>query len=155
VVTSRDDYQQQSVSVLLGGGDGTFAPATTFDPGGYLPSPVLADFDADGDLDLAGGRQVFLGNGDGTFQAPSDVGPGAYYSTTVRDYDGDGDLDLAGTNFDSVSVLRGNGDGTFQPAQSFAAGAYPDSLNAADVNGDGVLDFVMITGAPDKYVTAL
>ena len=108
--------------MLLGGGDGTFAPATTFDADGYLPSPVLADFDADGNLDLAGGRQVFLGNGDGTFQEPIDIGPDAYYWTTVTDFDGDGKLDLAGTNFSTVNVLRGNGDGTFQPAQFFPAG---------------------------------
>ena len=77
VVTSRDDYSADSyVSVLLGHGDGTFAPATTYGPySGYLPSPALADFDGDGNT-RRGRRldQVFLGNGDGTFQEPSDLG---------------------------------------------------------------------------------
>src|SRR5262245_54044535 len=144
VVTSRDDYQQQSVSVLLGGGDGTFAPATTYGPDtNYLPSPALADFNGDGNTDLVGGRHLFLGNGDGTFQEPIDIGPDAYYWTTVADFDGDGHLDLAGTNFSTVNVLRGNGDGSFQPAQFFPAGLHPNSVNAADMNGDSALDLVV------------
>jgi hypothetical protein len=156
VVTSRDDSQRQLVSVLLGGGDGTFAPATTYDPTGYLPEPALADFNGDGKLDLAGGRQVFLGNRDGTFREPSDIGPDAYYWTTVGDFDRDGKLDLAGISFGRVGVLRGNGDGTFQPAQSFPAGSSPHALSAADVNDDGVLDLVMAgVSWPDGYVTAL
>ena len=143
VVTSRDDSQRQLLSVLLGHGDGTFAPAMTYDPAGYLPSPALADFNGDSNLDLAGGRQMFLGNGDGTFREPSDIGVSAYYSTTVGDFDADGNLDIAGKNFDRVGVLRGNGDGTFQTPQSFDAGLHPDSVNAADMNGDSVLDLVV------------
>jgi hypothetical protein len=143
VVTSRDDFQQQLLSVLLGHGDGTFAPAMTYNPNGYLPSPALADFNGDGNFDLAGGRQVFLGNGDGTFREPGDIGTDAYYGTKVGDFDRDGNLDLAGTNLGTVSVLRGNGDGTFQPARSFAAGLHPDTVNAADMNGDSVFDLVV------------
>jgi Calx-beta domain/FG-GAP-like repeat len=157
VVVSWDDTSQTgSLSVLLGGGDGTFALASTDPEDGFRPSPALADFDGDGNTDVVLGRELFLGNGDGTLREPSDIGVDAYWGTIVGDFDGDGDFDLAGTNFDRVSVLRGNGDGTFQPAQFFAAGAYPYSINAADVNGDSVLDLVMLTsGSPEGYVTAL
>jgi probable HAF family extracellular repeat protein len=159
VVTSREILQQQAVTVLLGGGNGTFASIATYGPDtNYLPSPALGDFNGDGNLDLSGGRSLYLGNGDGTFQAPSDVLYYAYYWTTVGDYDGDGKLDLAGINFERIGVLRGNGDGAFQPAQSFAAGPKPGYLNAADINSDGVLDLVLTnysTDGVDVGVTVL
>src|SRR5262249_30626403 len=68
--------------------------------------------------------------------------------------------DLAGVSYTGAgydaSVLRGNGDGTFQTPQFFAAGTNPNSINAADVNGDGVLDLVMAgVSWPDGDVTAL
>ena len=62
------------VSVLLGNGDGTFAPPVTYAVE-YNPESIVAgDFNSDGHLDLAedgsSGVIVLLGNGDGTFQAP-------------------------------------------------------------------------------------
>src|SRR5262249_53998484 len=107
----------------------------------------------DGNSDMAFQGQVFLSNGDGTFREPGDLGAYSYH-WAVADFDADGNLDLAGTDF-RVVVLRGNGDGTFQPAQLFSAGSYRHSLNAADVNRDGVLDIVMVNGSADEYVTAL
>ena len=56
VVTSDDDLmaRRRSVSVLLGHGDGTFAPAATYGPYyGQLLSPALADFNGDGNADVA------------------------------------------------------------------------------------------------------
>jgi len=66
-----------TLSVLIGNGDGTFqSPANYALPSYYRgSSPVVADFNGDGKLDLAVADQdsadllIFLGNGDGTFQA--------------------------------------------------------------------------------------
>jgi hypothetical protein len=165
VVTTRDDVEQPFVSVLLGRGDGTFAPPTTSGPYlDYLTSPALADFNGDGNADVVSGRHVLLSNGDGTFRESSDVGFDAYF-WTAADLDGDGNLDLAGTTFDSetggidVSILLGRGDGTFRPPQFFGAvgaGWNLQALSAADVSGDGVLDLVtIVSGGPDGNVTAL
>ena len=67
-----------SISVLLGNGDGTFTQK-----GGQPISAqtnvdlIIADFNGDGKLDLAvmdstNVVSIWLGNGDGTFQAPID-----------------------------------------------------------------------------------
>jgi hypothetical protein len=146
-VAAWDDTSQSgSLNVVLGHGDGTFAPATTVGPNdGYPPSPVLADFDGDGDADVALGSQLLLSNGDGTFRAPGDLG--AYsYGWTVADLDGDRNLDLAGTTFDGgygISVLLGKGDGSFQNSRFFVAGLNPGYVNAADMDGDRVVDLVV------------
>src|ERR1700678_4444345 len=66
-----------TISVLLGNGDGTFTAAPS--PSSDLPGAIaVGDFDGDGIPDLAvapvldeGNSEVFLGNGDGTFTIAS------------------------------------------------------------------------------------
>ena len=47
------DPAGMTICVLLGNGDGTFGPATTFNAGNTPFSVTLGDFDGDGDLDAA------------------------------------------------------------------------------------------------------
>lgn len=120
------------VSVLLGKGNGTFMPATSYAAGGYYASSVaIADVNGDGHLDLvvasqcyntgcspflSGPVSVMLGNGDGTFQDAVGYGSGGEYpvSVAIADVNGDGHPDLAVVNQnDQVGVLLGNGDGSF------------------------------------------
>jgi len=132
VVTNSAD---NTVSVLLGKVDGTFASPVKYPTGIYPASVAIGDFNGDGNLDfvvtnencvLVGGGQtiscqagtvsIFLGNGDGTFQPKVDYstssGPA---SVAVGDFNGDGNLDLAVANLadGTVSIFLGNGDGTF------------------------------------------
>ncbi len=111
-----------TVSVLLGNGDGTFASQVTYPVGNYPSSVATGDFNGDGKLDLVTTNyndntiSVLLGNGDGTFasQLVSPVGKSPS-AVAVGDVNNDGNLDLAVVNtFDNtVSILLGNGDGTF------------------------------------------
>ena len=66
-----------TVSVLLGNGDGTFQQPPLTSPTGYNPRSIaVGDFNSDGKLDVAtanGDVSVLLGNGDGTFQTPINI----------------------------------------------------------------------------------
>ena len=66
---------RNTVSVLLGNGNGTFPGATTFATGSMPFSVALGDVNGDGKPDLVVANShsntvsVLLGNGNGTFQA--------------------------------------------------------------------------------------
>jgi hypothetical protein len=164
VVANNGD---NTVSVLLGNGDGTFQPQATYPVGNYPAAIVAGDFNGDGRIDLAvansgnygspGTVSVLLGNGDGTFQPQVTyaVGSGAD-GIVAGDFTGDGHIDLAVANrYDNtVSVLLGNGDGTFQPQTTYAVGAGPVSVAAGDFSANGHLDLA-VTDFIDNTVSVL
>jgi len=142
-----------TVSVLLGTGTGTFAPAVTY-PVGTPTALVLADFNGDGKLDVAvtdgpgGTVNLLLGNGDGTLQP---MGAGFPVGATpsglaAGDFNGDGNVDLASANFGdgTASILLGNGDGTFQRAKTLTANPGSISVAIADFNSDGFADLAVL-----------
>jgi FG-GAP-like repeat/Abnormal spindle-like microcephaly-assoc'd, ASPM-SPD-2-Hydin len=147
------------VSVLLGNGDGTFQPLVQY-PFGITPTGIAtADFNGDGNLDLAvsdeysGTVQLLLGNADGTFGSPTrvNIDGGAPSDIIAGDLNHDGKIDLAVLNlaWNDVSVILGNGDGTFQPAVLFGASAQLASawsLMVADFDDDGGADLAVGTG---------
>jgi hypothetical protein len=138
---------QHVVSVLLGTGGGHFQPKVEYQV--VVGSPVLADLDHDGKLDLigiTGDVTVRLGNGDGTFQDAVGHPIGALLSrVTAGDVDGDGALDLVVSTLGdgSVNVLFGRGDGTFGAVVRVASVAQHGAVTVADINGDGRPDLVM------------
>src|SRR5262249_5296190 len=137
------NFNGNSVSILLGEGDGTFQVAHDFAVGAEPQSVAVGDFNGDGHQDLATGNvnantvSILLGQGDGTFQAAQDFAVGqSTRAVAVGDFNGDGHQDLAvskgsggsETSTSAVSILLGQGDGTFQTAQDFPVGSLPLSI---------------------------
>jgi hypothetical protein len=155
-----------SVSVLLGNGDGTFQSATSYSlTSTDGESIVLGDVNGDGKLDIVvviqcadntcsgGAVDVLLGNGDGTFQPAVAYSSAGVYAIggAIGDVNGDGKADIVLINDcndntcanGTAAVLLGNGDGTFQPAVLYSTGGQSaNSMQLADINGDGKLDIV-------------
>jgi hypothetical protein len=130
--------------VFLGNGDGTFRPGPRTPVPPQVNSLAVADFNADGELDVAVSSvaliQILLGKGDGSFRqgATVNVAGGA---VTAADFNGDGRIDLATlVTAEQMEFLPGHGDGTFGPGVTTLTGVGPNQLALGDLNGDGFPD---------------
>ncbi|MBI85866.1 MAG: hypothetical protein CMJ81_21940 [Planctomycetaceae bacterium] len=141
---------------------------TTDLPGAY--DVALADFDLDGDLDVAASSWV-LGNQFAWFENDGTPADGAWNkhmieqqiaeTRTMRaaDFDGDGDADLLGTARKADQVIwyenDRSGDRLSWKKHLVDNGSRcPAHGNPADMDGDGDLDIVMALGfyyRPDPY----
>lgn len=150
------------VGAWLGNGNGTFAGpfATGLGDGGTLDM-VLADFDGDGYLDVAGtgGGSTFagetltvaLGYGDGEFQPPTtwnglfSLQFGGARGLGALDADQDGDLDLVAGCYgaDDVALFSNDGTGSFGAEQRYGVAGHVLALAIADADGDGLDDVVV------------
>jgi hypothetical protein len=156
-----------TVSVILGNGDGTFKAPTNYatGPTGQNPDSVaVGDVNEDGKPDLvvlnaeSGKISVLLGNGDGTFQAATQFATGnsaAPQSMVLGDFNGDGNPDVALADLVNVHVLLGNGNGTFQSSIKLAAGNSPAAIVVGDFNGDDKLDLAVTSTNSNNMVSIL
>jgi hypothetical protein len=151
-----------TVSIFLNqGGRRLVQSGASFWSGNQPVAVAIADVNWDGKPDLVvtnaaeSDLSVFLGKGNGAFSAPIAeyaVGGSPTTRPLLADFNGDGDIDVVlSDNQSSVVLALGNGDGTFQavpvssvvvpPGTNSLGGAI--SIASADLNGDGVPDFVV------------
>jgi hypothetical protein len=115
-----------------------------------------ADFDDDGDPDLAVGNggfgseeqnYLYVNDGDGTFTERSEFGIGDTACLVWGDSDGDGDLDLAVANWNAGQnrLYVNNGDGSFTGLDRFGI-RDPNTMAWGDFDNDGDLDLAVGNG---------
>jgi hypothetical protein len=111
-VTNNGSNSDNTVSILLGNGDGTFQAHVDYGTGSSnLCSVAVGDFNGDGRPDLVVADlfstdvRLLLGNGDGTFGTAASyaVGPGPS-SVALGDFNSDGILDIAVADSGSATV---------------------------------------------------
>ena len=161
-----------SIAIFLNNGNGTFQPYISI-PSGFFSSGIIhivaADFDGDGNVDLAvtdgATLSVLMASGSAAFNPVSYlVGAGAAINGTlvVADLNGDQKPDLVASSRDGLAVLMNTGDGGFQaaiPYAPFLGGAIAvgdfsgiDNFVLGNV-GDGRPDIIAADSAQDSTTT--
>ena len=157
------------IGILLGNSDDAFLPPVYKDVGTFPRSLTLADFNDDGNLDIATANRasstisMLFGNTDRTFQNAFTVANPLTATPefiVAGDFNGDGKADLATCNSglpdrNKVNVLLGNGNGTFQAANVFTVGLDPTFMTTADFNQDGKLDLAVSSSGENKVSVLL
>ena len=144
------------VAMLLGNGDATFRSGAELQiaSSGQPARPTsltVGDFNGDGIPDLATANyiynddvSVFLATGGGLFGAERRVGTlDRPHDLIAIDFNRDGKLDLAVACDYGLLLFSGDGRGSFQAGPKVPTEADFLSVATADLNNDGLPDFVM------------
>jgi hypothetical protein len=154
VLTSDVFPVDAPITVLLNNHKGGFAQVPS-KLGGLTYQPILADLNADGNLDLilaassGSGAFIYLGNGKGDFTSQTTlVGSTAINGgiNLVADINGDGILDVGVLAADTLVVFLGEGNTTYATPFAIGTGPSPGSILVEHLHSQSV------AGLPDIVV---
>ncbi len=157
-------FARFEVEVYFGNGDGTYSVVEIGSlTDARVRTPLVADFDNDGDVDFAvglddrsflneDGVRMYINRGDGTFESAFTATSGVpFLARPAADFDENGVLDLVALIDNlTLAVLFGDGDGTFGapvPLES-ADFSFLNGTVVGDVNGDSLPDIVTLNAPP-------
>jgi FG-GAP-like repeat len=146
IVDANSSQNDNTISVFIGNGDGTFQPQVVV-PVGFRPSDaLLADFDQNGRSEVIvthfGSSAIYYLKPDpnGLLGPPEIINVGAAQANAVAaDFDNDGWVD-AMVAAGSAVFLRNNQDGGFLPPVTTSVPA--GYIEAGDWDQDGLMDIV-------------
>lgn len=147
------------VSVLPGDGAGSLEAAIDTGVGANQGTQSVAtgDFNEDGKLDVVvqtgttggpGPIRILLGTGTGTFTLGVELSGGNGH-VVAGELTGDDHIDVAFAYENGAAIVKlypGKGDGTFRPVVQLDSLWDANNFKLADLNGDGLLDLVGISG---------
>lgn len=150
------NISSNTLSILLGNGDGSFHDQTQIKVCQEPRTLVMADFNHDTHADLvlacSGGDEIafLMGRGNGKFEE------GPHYpvhrtpvALATGDINGDGHPDVVvALRNDKIKVFLGTGTADFHHGAQYQYGDTPTSVALADLNGDGKIDMVVTNGGP-------
>lgn len=147
---------ENRLRLLFGNGKGDFLAEQSIPTSNRTQAALVADFNKDGNLDLAVSVYGGCGACIGTLVTLLSDGVGGYAAQTrsvgsspsdmaVGDLNGDGDLDLVLANSTSITVMIGSPTGAFTVGTPVAVPSTTRGVALGRVNGDAFLDLVSVS----------
>lgn len=161
------NYGTNSIGILYGYGNGTFAEVTTyFIEDGFQPlSVACANLNGDQWLDIVAvyvqrssiGLLFGLGYTYTAKELTYTTGSGSHpNSISISDFNNDGNLDVAIANSgnDNIGIRLGFGNGSFETETTFfiGSGSDPQFITVTDINTDNKMDIIAASPASDAII---
>lgn len=162
-------YAFNGVLYLLNGdGTGNFSQSVLSNVGCQLPGSIYADFlNPDNNIDIIVGSKCnpsfysYYGNGNNalisTAVTNTPTGGPSVNSILSHDINLDGQKEIIAVyrNLGSIGVYNGSSTNNYSAPTFYTVGAGPTELRKADLNNDGIVDFVTFNSINEGYSVLL